>query len=87
MGTTTLNWMSTTARYVAAFGLVALLTTVSSTLAQASDKRPRIGFLSLTTEPMPQLGAFREGLRDLGYVEGRNLIIEYRARFFSVPTR
>ncbi len=56
-----LNWMSTTARYIAAFGSIALLTTLSSTLAQASENHPRIGFLSLTTEPMPQLGAFRNG--------------------------
>ncbi len=47
--------------------------------AQEPAKVPRIGFLSLTTEPMPQLRAFRQGLRDLGYVEGRSLVIEYRS--------
>ena len=79
--------MLTAARF-AAFGLIAPLTMLSSTLARASDKSPRIGFMSLTTEPMPQLGAFREGLRDLGYVEGRNLAINLKtakALGFTVP--
>ncbi len=47
--------------------------------AQEPAKVPRIGFLSLTTEPMPQLGAFRQGLRELGYMEGKNLVIIYRS--------
>ena len=74
-----MNWVRHTTSRFAVFGLTVLIAAALPTLAQASDKRPRIGFLSLTTEPMPQLGAFREGLRDLGYVEGRNLIIEYRS--------
>jgi putative ABC transport system substrate-binding protein len=47
--------------------------------AQQAAKVPRIGYLasSLATNPhLPE--AFRQGLRDLGYVEGRNLVIEYR---------
>jgi putative ABC transport system substrate-binding protein len=41
---------------------------------------PRIGFLGAASASgyAPQLKAFRQGLRDLGYVEGKNIAIEYR---------
>ena len=60
--------------------ITVLLTTLSSASAQQQAKIPRIGFLS-TTSPSnvpTRLEAFRQGLRDLGYVEGKNIIIEYR---------
>jgi putative ABC transport system substrate-binding protein len=57
----------------------ALLVFTISARAEAAAKVPRIGFLSLTTAPMPQLGALRQGLRELGYVEGKNLVIIYRS--------
>jgi hypothetical protein len=48
--------------------------------AQQPAKVPRIGFLSA---PSPsavaaRAEAFRQGLRDLGYVEGKDIAIEYR---------
>jgi len=49
--------------------------------AQAqTGKLYRIGFLGNTTEALEAnlVGPFRQGLRDLGYVEGRNVVIEYR---------
>ena len=48
--------------------------------AQQPVKVPRIGFLGATSEAgqRPQVEAFRQGLRDLGYVEGQNLIVEFR---------
>src|SRR5262245_6841286 len=47
--------------------------------AQQAAKLSRIGFLSLNKTPNLHLHeAFRQALRDLGYVEGRNLVIEYR---------
>ncbi len=47
--------------------------------AQQAAKVPRIGFLTANLAASPHLlEAFRQGLRDLGYVEGRNVVIEYR---------
>src|SRR5262249_40648404 len=47
--------------------------------AQQTAKIARIGFLAASLAVTPQLlEAFRQGLRDLGYVEGRNLVIEIR---------
>jgi putative ABC transport system substrate-binding protein len=46
---------------------------------QQAGKVPRIGYLALNPAANPHLyEAFRQGLRDLGYVEGRNVVIEYR---------
>src|ERR1700693_6052198 len=47
--------------------------------AQQAAKVPRIGYLTTSLAASPPLPeAFRQGLRDLGYVEGRNVVIEYR---------
>ena len=47
--------------------------------AQTTNKTYRIGFLSIqSSSTTPQLNPFRQKLRDLGYVEGRNLVIESR---------
>jgi putative ABC transport system substrate-binding protein len=61
--------------------VVSLLSLMSSADAQ-SAKVPRIGYLSGGAAPAgsgsPTLQAFRQGLRELGFVEGANLVIEYR---------
>jgi ABC-type uncharacterized transport system substrate-binding protein len=47
--------------------------------AALAQKTARIGYLALNLDANPRyLDAFREGLRDLGYVEGRNIVIDYR---------
>jgi putative ABC transport system substrate-binding protein len=49
-------------------------------LAQPSGKVARIGFLTRKTDASvsTQIEAFRQGLRDLGWVEGKSITIEYR---------
>jgi putative tryptophan/tyrosine transport system substrate-binding protein len=63
------------------FALCALLLAIGfSAEAQQPKKVPRIGFLGAAsaTSQASRLDAFRQGLRDLGYVEGKSIIIEYR---------
>jgi putative tryptophan/tyrosine transport system substrate-binding protein len=58
-----------------------VLATVSLAQGQQPTKRiPRVGFLSLNTASVQKdrVEAFRQALRKLGYVEGQNIIIDYR---------
>ena len=56
-----------------------LLTAPLAAKAQQAAKIPRIGWLANNPAGSPHLlEAFLQGLRDLGYVEGRNVVIEYR---------
>jgi ABC-type uncharacterized transport system substrate-binding protein len=66
-------------------GLVALVITLAMcgevAIAQQPAKVPRIGYLLASGNPKHpglQVDAFRQGLRDLGYVEGKNILVEYR---------
>jgi putative ABC transport system substrate-binding protein len=46
--------------------------------AQPAARLPRVGLIEEATVASPYLGGFRQGLRELGYVEGRNIVVEYR---------
>jgi ABC-type uncharacterized transport system substrate-binding protein len=62
---------------IIALGLGALLLSFSfSAEAQQPKKVPRIGYLT-GVGSAPDKG-FRQGLSDLGYVEGKNILIEFR---------
>jgi putative tryptophan/tyrosine transport system substrate-binding protein len=55
-----------------------LLTSASFAGAQVVRKIPRIGYLSTAAPGSGGLEAFRQGLRESGYIEGKNIIIESR---------
>ena len=62
--------------------LVAAILLAVEVMAQAQQpgKIPRIGFLGNSTAALEEnlVEPFRQGLHDLGYVEGKNILIEYR---------
>jgi putative ABC transport system substrate-binding protein len=63
--------------FLAGTGAMVLATPLAAQAQQAA-KIPRIGALGGTPTPHPLREAFLQGLRDLGYVEGRTVVIEYR---------
>jgi putative tryptophan/tyrosine transport system substrate-binding protein len=70
--------MVTRRRVVVALGTVALAAPVRLIAQQPNVHR--IGFLGNSTAELEAnlVGPFRDGMRALGYIEGRNLVIEYR---------
>src|SRR5262249_7454432 len=64
------------------FPVIAFVLVIAGAVAQAQQvKIPRIGYVSGTgsrADPGPYVEAMRQGLRDLGYVEGKNILIEHR---------
>jgi putative ABC transport system substrate-binding protein len=70
-------------RSVVIGGLAGLLLAPERPSAQqATAKIPRVGILSVAdSERAAVFEAFRQELRDLGYVEGRNIILEFRLAY------
>ena len=67
---------------------LSLLAALLAAHAQSVAKTPRIGILNPAFDAYPPLEAFRQGLHDLGYVEGHTIVLEYRfadGRFERLP--
>ena len=60
--------------------VVVLLAVAVIAEAQQPTKIPRIGYLTAASPSTisARIEAFRQGLRELGYVEGKNIVIEWR---------
>jgi ABC-type uncharacterized transport system substrate-binding protein len=58
--------------------ILSLLAAPLTAHAQPPSKVPRVGVLGERSPTDPFLAVFRQGLRELGYTEGQNIIIEYR---------
>ena len=60
--------------------VIALVIAYPAAAAETAGRVYKVGFLGLTSaaDHDRQTGALRQGLRELGYVEGRNLVLEYR---------
>ena len=58
----------------------AVISPLAARARQQAGKVPRIGYLGVTSpsDRPPLLDAFRQGLRELGWVEGQNIVIDYR---------
>jgi len=55
-----------------------ILAPVYLAYAQKQSTTPRMGVLLLGAPPNANLDAFIQGLRELGYIEGKNILVEYR---------
>jgi len=68
-------------RWLATAAIAVLVAVPLSAGAQQPAKVPRVGYLGYSAPAVERnlLGAFRQALRDLGYVDGQNIEIEYRS--------
>jgi hypothetical protein len=69
-----LEWLVLTATLI-----FAILAAPLAAIAQPPTKIPRIGYLSSNSPETFRVDVFRQALHELGWVEGRDLIIDYRS--------
>ena len=62
-------------QFITLLGGAAVAWPLAARAQQPVSKIPRVGII----DPAAQWDPFRQGLRELGYIEGRNIAIEYRS--------
>ena len=70
--------MTSARRIFAVLACAIILAPCAWAQAQPSGKIPRVGVLFIGGRDQPHLESFKQGLRELGYVEGKNILLEYR---------
>src|SRR6185503_8381976 len=75
-----LRWGVAMKRLFSILLIIAVVGVGATVDAQQTVKIPRIGFLSAASlsSVAPRIDGFRQGLRELGYVEEKNIVIEWR---------
>ena len=72
-------WLTMMGRRLALILTLAVVSTPVAAHAQQAAKVDRIGFLSHDVDYSASSRSFVQGLHDLGYVEGRDFVMEYRS--------
>ena len=70
------GWIGTPALFIGSLFFHMLVTPLTADAQQ--PQVPRIGILSSFSDPDPQVAALKQGLRELDWVEGQNVGVEYR---------
>ena len=65
-------------RLVFAVCLAVVVAPFSASEAQQPKNVPHVGILFVGSRDQPHLEAFKQGLRELGYAEGKTIVLEYR---------
>ncbi|HEX6438779.1 MAG TPA: hypothetical protein VF182_16700, partial [Candidatus Binatia bacterium] len=64
--------------FLAAILTVLVATSIGLAAGESAGKIPRIGILFIGGRDQPHLETFKQGLRERGYVEGKNIVLDYR---------
>ena len=64
--------------FVIAILTIFVATSIGLAAGESAGKIPRIGILFIGGRDQPHLEAFKQGLRERGYTEGKNIFLDYR---------